>query len=104
MYMNFSRLTICPGTAGIGASAVLALAKHNPAKTYFTGRDEARADDLVASVKSTAQDVDIAFVKVDLSSLDSVKMAYESFTSTRLDILIAPGRRPYSEITQKIHS
>lgn len=76
------------GTAGIGASAVLALAKHNPAKIYFTGRDESRANDLIASIKSTFKDVDVAFVKVDLSSLESVKMAYDSFNSTRLDVLI----------------
>ena len=67
---------------------MLALVKHNPAKIYFTGRDERRANDLITSVKSSSKNVDIAFVKVDLSSLDSVKIAYKSFTSTRLDILI----------------
>lgn len=87
-YRTFSHLTPCSGTAGIGASAVLALAKHNPARIYFTGRDEARANSLIASVKSTVPGANLAFVKVDLSSLDSVKTAYKSFTSTRLDILI----------------
>ncbi|CAD6569277.1 MAG: hypothetical protein ASARMPRED_002704, partial [Alectoria sarmentosa] len=76
------------GTAGIGASAVLALAKRNPAKIYFTGRDEIRANAMITKVQSTVPGASVVFIKVDLASLDSVKAAFEQFTSPRLDILI----------------
>ena len=57
-------------------------------KIYFTGRDEIRGEKIAADVKSTAPDVDISFLKADLTSLDSVKAAFEQFTSDRLDILM----------------
>ena len=39
-------------------------------------------------MKSTAPDVEISFLKADLTSLDSVKAAFDQFTSDRLDILM----------------
>ena len=57
-------------------------------KIYFTGRDETRGDSIAADVKSTALNVDISFLKADLTSLDSVKAAFDQFTSDRLETLM----------------
>ena len=72
----------------MGASSVLQLAKQHPSKIYFTGRDETRGESIAADVKSTAPNVEISFLKADLTSLDSVKAAFDQFASNRLDILM----------------
>ena len=77
-----------PGTAGIGASAVLALAKHHPAKIYFTGRNSTRANALITRAHTLVPDANIVFIKTDLASLASVKAAFAQFSSPRLDMLI----------------
>ncbi|KAL9133178.1 MAG: hypothetical protein Q9175_005646 [Cornicularia normoerica] len=43
---------------------------------------------LITKVNSAVPGANIAFTKVDLASLDSVKAALEQFSSPRLDILI----------------
>ncbi|KAJ6473577.1 oxidoreductase [Mycena vitilis] len=83
-------ILVTGGTAGIGKESVLALAKHNPACIYFTGRDSARANQVIAEIKSSAPSVSIVFLECDLESLASVEKAAKQFISKsdRLDILI----------------
>lgn len=81
-------LTNGPGTAGVGASLVFFLAKKNPAKIYFTGRDQKRADAVISRVKKAVPDAVVVFLKTDLASLASVKAAAEQVTEDRLDLLI----------------
>ncbi|KAJ7746926.1 oxidoreductase [Mycena maculata] len=79
------------GTAGIGKEAVLALAKHNPGRIYFSGRNAARADEIIAEIRSESPSTDLVFVECDQSSLASVEQAAKKIVSgsDRLDIVIA---------------
>ncbi|KAL8718897.1 MAG: hypothetical protein Q9225_004022 [Loekoesia sp. 1 TL-2023] len=72
----------------IFVTGVHRLAEHHPEKIYFTGRDETRANDLIARINGTVPSANVVFIKVDMASLDSVKTAFEQFDLTRLDILI----------------
>jgi len=76
--------------AGLGAGSVSALAAHNPAQIFFTGRNQTTASALIARVQQANPTVKITFLKSDISSLASVKAAVAEFTSqcTRLDILM----------------
>ncbi|KAJ7767868.1 oxidoreductase [Mycena maculata] len=75
------------GTAGIGKESVLALAKHNPERIYFSGRDTKRAAEVIAEATSAAN---IIFLECDLTSLSSVQKAAQKIISEsdRLDILM----------------
>ncbi|KAJ6500200.1 oxidoreductase [Mycena vitilis] len=81
---------ITGGTAGLGRQSILALAKKDPAHIYFSGRDEARATQLVAEVKSAVPSAQLTFLKCNMSSLASVAEAAKQLTSQteRLDILM----------------
>jgi NAD(P)-dependent dehydrogenase (short-subunit alcohol dehydrogenase family) len=78
------------GSNGLGAESVLQLSKHNPAKIYLGARDESRAQQAIASIKSFVPDAKIEFLPLDLASLKSVKQAADAFTtsSNRLDVLM----------------
>ncbi|KAJ7129563.1 oxidoreductase [Mycena epipterygia] len=78
------------GTGGIGKESVLALAKHNPERIYFSGRDGERAASIIAQIKSTAPSVAPVFLECDLTSLASVEKAAKQIVSEseRLDIVI----------------
>ena len=79
------------GTSGIGKAALLALASHNPAHIYFTGRDARAGATVVTEVKDIAADCEVTFIQCDLSaSHDEICDAFrQHFRATRLDIFIA---------------
>ncbi|KAF7545931.1 hypothetical protein G7Z17_g8773 [Cylindrodendrum hubeiense] len=79
-------ILITGGTRGVGKTALLHLAKHNPAHIYFTGRNQSAADSVLAALPSGIKGT---FLQCDLSSLESVRTAAEAFKEARLDILIA---------------
>ncbi|XXG97293.1 hypothetical protein Hte_003589 [Hypoxylon texense] len=79
---------ITGGTAGLGKESVEALAKHDPAHIYFTGRNTEAGESLIAEVKKTNPRVGITFLKMDMASLSSVKKACEQFSHDRLDLLM----------------
>ena len=82
---------ITGGTAGLGAGAIEALAEHNPAHIYFTGRNEKAADDLIAKIRSkSSSKIDTTFIPCDQTSLFSVRAAADKFLalSNRLDVLM----------------
>ncbi|KAJ7479964.1 oxidoreductase [Mycena galericulata] len=82
---------ITGGTAGLGKESILELAKHNPERIYFSGRDAKRAAEVIAQVKTTTPDANVIFIECDLTSLASVEKAAQRVISEtdRLDIFIA---------------
>ncbi|KAI0181588.1 oxidoreductase [Hypoxylon sp. FL1284] len=76
------------GTAGLGKESVEALAKHGPAHIYFTGRNTPAGESLITEVTRTDPTVGMTFVKMDMTSLSSVKRACAQFSHDRLDLLM----------------
>ncbi|KAK9773252.1 putative Oxidoreductase [Seiridium cardinale] len=76
------------GTAGLGKSSVLALAKHQPSHVYFSGRNAKAADSVIDEIKKSSPGVGATFVKLDMNSLAAVKGSCSQFTHDRLDILM----------------
>jgi hypothetical protein len=72
----------------LGKASVLALAKHNPAFIYFTGRNEKAGEALISEVKASYPEVGVKFVKMDMMSLGLVKTACALFEHDRLDIVM----------------
>ncbi|KAI4954018.1 hypothetical protein J4E91_001727 [Alternaria rosae] len=82
-------ILVTGGTAGLGEECVRALAAHNPLHIYFTGRNVAAANTLIADIKSKDPNASLSFIKMDLSSLRAVKDAIaQEFKHDRLDILM----------------
>ncbi|KAK7423808.1 hypothetical protein QQZ08_008851 [Neonectria magnoliae] len=79
-------ILITGDTRGIGRTALLHLAKHSPEHIYFTGRNQAAADAVLAALSSG---VKATFLECGLASLASVRAAAERFVHARLDIFIA---------------
>ncbi|KAI1471273.1 oxidoreductase [Daldinia caldariorum] len=79
---------ITGGTAGLGRASVRALAKHDPAHIYFAGRNAQAGQALIDEIKNTSPSVGMTFLKMDMTSLSSVKKACTGFTHDRLDILV----------------
>jgi NAD(P)-dependent dehydrogenase (short-subunit alcohol dehydrogenase family) len=87
-------IVITGGTSGLGAESVLSLAKHSPARIYFTGRNDAAAQAVIERVRhaldksagseseqqcapkikstSTSSVPDLVFLPCDLADLSSV--------------------------------
>ncbi|EEA22426.1 hypothetical protein TMatcc_001274 [Talaromyces marneffei ATCC 18224] len=79
---------ITGGTSGLGRASVASLAKRNPAHIYFTGRNNKAAQELIHEVHTEKPSVKLTFVKMDMTSLVSVKEACKEFVHDRLDILM----------------
>ncbi|EED16628.1 short-chain dehydrogenase, putative [Talaromyces stipitatus ATCC 10500] len=79
---------ITGGTSGLGRVSVTSLAKHNPAHIYFTGRNHQAAEKLIHEVQIEKPSVRLTFVKMDMTSLSSVKTACKEFIHDRLDVLM----------------
>lgn len=79
------------GTAGLGAGSISLLAAHNPTHIYFSGRNTAKGDQVIAKVKEQNPNVPVTFIPCDLANLKSVKSAAETFLaqSERLDVFYA---------------
>lgn len=79
------------GNAGLGKETVLELAKHQPARIYIGARNEQKARKAMEDIQSRLkQTVDIRYLPLDLSSLESIREAAKLFTGEceRLDTLI----------------
>ncbi|CZR46599.1 related to alcohol dehydrogenase homolog Bli-4 [Fusarium proliferatum ET1] len=74
-----------PGTSGLGRSAILTLASHNPSYIYFTGRSSASALSLISAISP----VPATFLECDLTSIASMRSVAKMFTHDRLDVFIA---------------
>lgn len=66
------------------------LATRNPAKIYITGRNIPAAQHVIADIKSTGSNTEVAFIRCDHADLASVKTAANEISKeSRLDILMA---------------
>jgi NAD(P)-dependent dehydrogenase (short-subunit alcohol dehydrogenase family) len=83
-------LTVREGTAGLGEGSLSAVAAHNPAHIYFTGRNKSKATEIINKARETHSDVPLTFIQCDMASLESVQVAARKFlaTSQRLDVLM----------------
>lgn len=78
-----------PGSAGLGAASAKALAAHNPAHIYISGRNRKAGEALIHEIQTKNPKAQMTFVQLDLSSIASVKAAIkQSFKHDRLDILM----------------
>ncbi|KAM0715201.1 hypothetical protein Q7P37_009666 [Cladosporium fusiforme] len=82
---------ITGGTAGIGKTTILSLAKHGPKHIVFTGRNSKRADEVIAEARKVSPGLSISFLECDQSSLESVAAVAHNFLANfdTLDILFA---------------
>lgn len=78
------------GTTGLGAGFISFIAAKNPAKIFFSGRNQKKADELISKVKSISPTTQVTFIHCDLSSLASVQASAKEFLSKeeRLDVLM----------------
>lgn len=88
-------IIVTGGNAGLGKETILQLAKHNPQRIYMASRSESKALTAIKDIKSqlpkdSLTTTTIEHLPLDLSSLESVKTAAQTFTSQnhRLDLLI----------------
>ncbi|USW48233.1 Putative short-chain dehydrogenase/reductase SDR, NAD(P)-binding domain superfamily [Septoria linicola] len=83
-------ILITGGNTGLGKETVLQLAKHNPKQIFLAARTQSKAEDAIADIKSKVPNGNVSFIKLDLTSLASVKEAADELRdrSDRLDILI----------------
>ncbi|KAI1205732.1 oxidoreductase [Annulohypoxylon truncatum] len=84
-------LLVTGGTGGIGAEIVVELAKHNPGRIFFTGRNVKAAEKTTERIKAVAPNVSTTFVACDLANLATVKEAADKILAetSRLDIFLA---------------
>ncbi|ODQ80206.1 hypothetical protein BABINDRAFT_130223 [Babjeviella inositovora NRRL Y-12698] len=77
------------GNSGVGFEAVKLLGAAG-AKVYIFSRNEANTLQAIEDAKKAVKDIDVHFVKVDLSDLTTIKPAAEAFLAreSRLDIVI----------------
>ncbi|KAM0460185.1 hypothetical protein ACHAPV_004974, partial [Trichoderma viride] len=75
-------------TGGLGKQSVQALAKHAPQHIYFTGRNRKAADAVINDIKAENSGVELTFLEMDFTSLESVKTGINKFAHDRLDILM----------------
>ena len=82
-------ILITGANSGIGFEAARALAEHG-ASVVLACRNRVKADAAVASIRTTAPDVGLEVLEVDLADLESVAIAAEKFLANhdRLDLLI----------------
>ncbi|KAI1075202.1 NAD(P)-binding protein [Whalleya microplaca] len=79
------------GTSGLGASVVSHLAKRNPSRIYFTGRNDTAAKGVIDEIRNSGSPTAVEFLKCDLASLETVKQVADTILAreSRLDVLIA---------------
>ncbi|KAL9527574.1 hypothetical protein SMMN14_08658 [Sphaerulina musiva] len=84
-------ILITGGTGGLGRETVVSFASHDPAHIYFTGRSQPSADETIRLAKEKSPNTPVEFVKCDLASFASIKVAAKDLLAkmNRLDILMA---------------
>ncbi|KAG9603599.1 hypothetical protein KCU77_g2548, partial [Aureobasidium melanogenum] len=84
-------ILVTGGTSGLGRELVKCLAALGPAKIFFTGRNQARADEILADLNHRYPNVQTKFAQIDLASLSDIQRAVQLLIPQldgRLDVLI----------------
>ncbi|KAL4898834.1 hypothetical protein BDW74DRAFT_126533 [Aspergillus multicolor] len=78
------------GNAGLGKETIRQIIKHNPEHVFLAARSEEKAQNAITELESTAPNVKITWLPLDLTSTKSIQDAAEFFKAhaSRLDILI----------------
>ena len=78
------------GNVGLGKETIVQLAKHEPKEIFLAARTPSKAEAAIKDIKKAVPNGNVSYLKLDLSSLASVKQAADEFKSRsdRLDILI----------------
>ncbi|KAL4959549.1 uncharacterized protein BDV14DRAFT_212276 [Aspergillus stella-maris] len=78
------------GNTGLGKESIRQILLHNPQQVFLAARTESKARDAIADLESTAPNVKLTWLPLDLSSIKSVTEAAELFTqhADRLDVLL----------------
>ena len=74
----------------MGKESVRQIVKHNPEQVFLAARTESKAESAIAEIKAETPNAPITYLKLDLTSFDSIKAAATEFNSKsqRLDILL----------------
>ncbi|KAH7125217.1 retinol dehydrogenase 14 [Dendryphion nanum] len=86
-------ILVTGGNIGLGKQTIIEYARHNPAQIWLAARNLEKAKIAVEEIKQQLPSVaspNIKLLKLDLSSMDSVKTAANTFLkeADRLDILV----------------
>ncbi|KXH47944.1 hypothetical protein CSAL01_07274 [Colletotrichum salicis] len=83
-------ILITGGSNGLGRQSALDLAKHNPSEIWIAVRSAPNAQAVINAIESTSPSVSVKFLKLNLTSFDSIRNAATTFlaAASRLDILI----------------
>ncbi|KAL4933029.1 uncharacterized protein BDV17DRAFT_145558 [Aspergillus undulatus] len=78
------------GNTGLGKESIRQIIKHNPAHVFLAARSEEKAAAAIHDLESTAPNVKITWLPLDLSSIESIHDGAEKFKqhSSRLDVLL----------------
>ncbi|ROW15816.1 hypothetical protein VPNG_02494 [Cytospora leucostoma] len=73
------RTFLITGTSarGLGAKCTTALAKHSPAQLILVSRNKAKVDPVIEEINSIDAQVDVKFIRCELSDQDCVRKAAE---------------------------
>ncbi|KAL4779859.1 hypothetical protein BJX76DRAFT_67162 [Aspergillus varians] len=83
-------ILVTGGNTGLGKETIHQILKHNPQQVFLAARSEEKAQNAISDLESTAPDVKITWLPLDLTSTKSVHEAVQKFKehASRLDILI----------------
>ncbi|KAF4592473.1 short-chain dehydrogenase/reductase [Ophiocordyceps camponoti-floridani] len=83
-------ILVTGANAGLGKQAILDFSQHHPRQIWLGARSADKADEAIKEIRAEVPDAPVKFLQMDLSSLESIKKAVDTFTaeSDRLDILM----------------
>lgn len=86
------RVFLITGTSdgGLGAHAVVELARHEPAKLILVSRTKAKTEPVMAKIKAINANIIIQFIQCELSDFDSVRQAAREINDTnpKIDVVL----------------
>lgn len=94
MFDKLTRLPLVlitgPSHGSLGAEVVLSLAKESPSTLILAGRDHSKVEPVIHRVKVLDEKIQVVFVPVDFSDLDSVRSAAADVSNKveHIDVLI----------------
>ncbi|KAL4984089.1 hypothetical protein BDW68DRAFT_190756 [Aspergillus falconensis] len=78
------------GNTGLGKETIRQILKHNPEQVFLAARSEEKAQNAIRELESTAPNIKITWLPLDLASTKSIHNAAETFRAhaSRLDVLV----------------